>query len=800
MAKDTVFNPLSGEGKDFGAPTLRSIMDQLSAEPGEVLGAMANSLSDVATTMELLMQSVSRQSHHISRTHADRVRKHMDELAEVATSWGGSQKEALPNYLQDAVRRFVFTLDVLRERGDIFLEHEAAGCPPVLIYDYEVIISGKTLPRPCNYDLLRIIPPADMSVIDVKRPYIIIDPRAGHGGGIGGFKSDSQVGVALLKGHPVYFVSFSHMPEPGQTLADVAAAEAEFVREVQRRHPKSHKPVVTGNCQGGWATLLLAATNPDLTGPIVLNGSPVQPWGGEIGKNPMRYNGGLIGGTYQPMLWSDLGGGVFDGAHLVMNFEQLNPSRNYFSKYYDVFENPEGIRQRFLGFERWWGGFFMLNEAEIRWIVEQLFVGNRLVKHQAQLEPGRTIDIKAVKAPVIVFTSDGDNITPPQQALNWIVDSYSDENEVKVRGQRIVYMIHEQVGHLGIFVSAKIAKKEHTEVASVMKTIEALAPGLYEMMIEEETGEGHEKSFVVSFAERSFEDLRQIDDGRVEEGGHAGVARLSELQAEMYDIALRPMVRAMVNPAFSEAMRSFHPLRVQRSAMSSHNPMTSVIQTWMHALPEMPAVSSDNPYKKAEKLWAGIIEQQLDLYRDVRDAMYEASFLALWTNPFAMAFGKPMAVGRTLMSDAELRTVPEVQSALANAETGGFVEAVIRMLVMIADSRGSVRRDRLERSATVLTQDKPFSDLDMDERSRIIHEQTLVVTFDPERAIESLPKLLRTKTDRRKALDVVQYIPGRIDEMAPNTLDLLQRFHAVLDLPPMTQDILDDPLSDQPAG
>jgi hypothetical protein len=87
-----------------------------------------------------------------------------------------------------------------------------------------------------------------------------------------------------------------------------------------------------------------------------------------------------------------------------------------------------------------------------------------------------------------VFASWGDNITPPQQALNWILDTYSDESEIEIRGQRIVYMVHEKVGHLGIFVSSKIAKKEHTEVASTLKTIEALAPGLYEMKIDDYRG------------------------------------------------------------------------------------------------------------------------------------------------------------------------------------------------------------------------------------------------------------------------------------------------------------------------
>ena len=68
---------------------------------------------------------------------------------------------------------------------------------------------------------LRILPPSGVEVNDQKRPYVIIDPRAGHGPGIGGFKEDSEVGVALRAGHPVYFVIFFPEPEPGQTLIDV---------------------------------------------------------------------------------------------------------------------------------------------------------------------------------------------------------------------------------------------------------------------------------------------------------------------------------------------------------------------------------------------------------------------------------------------------------------------------------------------------------------------------------------------------------------------------------------------------
>jgi Protein of unknown function (DUF3141) len=36
--------------------------------------------------------------------------------------------------------------------------------------------------------------------------------------------------------------------------------------------------------------------------------------------------------------------------------------------------------------------------------------------------------------------------------------TYADEHEIKIRGLRIIYMVHEKVGHLGIFVSSSIAK------------------------------------------------------------------------------------------------------------------------------------------------------------------------------------------------------------------------------------------------------------------------------------------------------------------------------------------------------
>ncbi|RFO97447.1 alpha/beta hydrolase [Rhodoferax lacus] len=686
------------------------------------------------------------------------------------------------DYSLDALQRLALTLDVLRARGNNDKAHEEAGTPPVLDYDYSVVIDGRTLARPVNYQLLKILPTKGVRVLDQKRPYMIIDPRAGHGAGIGGFKPDSQVGVALRAGHPVYFVVFRQHPEPGQTLLDVMNAEAQFLREIARRHPESAKPVVVGNCQGGWATLILAAAHPELTGPLVLNGAPVATWSGQIGESAMRYNGGLLGGVLPALLMSDLGAGEFDGAHLVSNFEMLNPSRNFFGKYYDLFADVDNKRDSFLEFEKWWGGFHFTNEAEIRWIVEQLFVGNRLSKGEAQLEPGKKLDLKAIRAPIIVFASRGDNITPPQQALNWIVDTFVDEQEIRVRGQRILYMVHEKVGHLGIFVSSSVARKEHAEMASTLKTIEALTPGLYEMKIDETAGDEGNEHFFVSFHARTMQDiLTTVENDREQEKDFTAVARLSEIGAQAYDLSLRPLVQSLVTQQSADALRDAHPSRVSRKLFSDANPLLALLQPtvdWARA--ERQPAQADNPFLALERLTAHSIMQGMDLVRDLRDAAYENTFLSIYGTPWMRMLGQSGATPAPEPDVNQLREMLEVKQALECMERGDLGAAVIRMLILLAGSRGSVRRDRLERSAQVLNHTQPFQSMGPQRRSELIQQQSLIAEFEPRRALETLPALLKTQQDRQQAMDVVNHILGARSEMEPHSLELIQRLESLL--------------------
>ena len=206
----------------------------------------------------------------------------------------------------------------------------AETVPHVLSYEAELVIDGRTLQRPVNYGLVRIVPPQGVTIDPHRRPLRESSIRVrAMVLALAGSRPTAKLGVALKAGHPCYFVGFLPEPMPGQTIEDIARAEAIFLEKVIALHPDADgKPCVIGNCQGGWAVMMLAALCPELFGPIIIAGSPLSYWAGVHGKNPMRYSGGLLGGSWLTALTSDLGGGKFDGAWLVQNFENQNPGKH----------------------------------------------------------------------------------------------------------------------------------------------------------------------------------------------------------------------------------------------------------------------------------------------------------------------------------------------------------------------------------------------------------------------------------------------------------------------------------------
>ena len=671
-----------------------------------------------------------------------------------------------PNaYLTDAAQRTVLLMDTLLDRGNAYREHLDQGTPPLLKFAHELVLDGATLAEPCNYALLRIVPPPDMPPVNEdSRPLVVVDPRAGHGPGIGGFKHDSEVGVAMRAGHPVYFVTFRPQPVDGQTLFTVMHAEAQFMETVIARHPQCPaKPVVIGNCQAGWAMMALNATRPELFGPLMVVGAPLSYWAGSSTLNPMRYSGAALGGSWLASFTADLGADRFDGAYLVENFEKLNPANTLWSRYYKLWSQVDSEAERFLEFERWWGGYFRMTGSEIETIVENLFVGNRLAR--GELKDGDTaINLRAITAPIVVFASHGDNITPVPQALNWIVDTWGDERAIAAAGRTIVYVLHESVGHLGIFVGGDIARKEHDQLVSSLDVIESLPPGLYEMKLKAKAGLETQRwdqlepgDYTVNYEHRTMQDILALNpEGREEESLFSTIAKVSERNASLYKTWVRPWVQLFANRAIGDAVGKLHKLRMQRELISDALPMAALIRDMARQAREHRVhAAPDGPLQRLEQQWDQGMTEALNQYRDRRDAQAVELARSLY-GPQGLGFWfKPDVPDSEL---AHARALEDMEAArlavLKDIGRGGVAEAVCRIILAGMVSIGAFERRslRLARLLALLPQAERSAIPANVNWIQLLKEQARITAVAPVEALNALEQMLPDTARRELAL------------------------------------------------
>src|SRR5262249_17063235 len=664
-------------------------------------------------------------------------------------------------YAIDAFQRGVLFLDVMRQRGNQYREHMAETVPNVLDYKAELVIDGRTLERPVNYALVRIVPPAGGEINPKLRPVIVVDPPAGHGPGIGGFKADSEIGVVFKAGHPCYFVGFLPDPVPGQTIGDIARAEAIFIEKVAAEYPDANgKPCVIGNCQAGWAIMMVAALRPELFGPIIVAGSPLSYWAGVRGKYPMRYSGGLLGGSWLTALASDLGHGKFDGAWLVQNFENQNPANTLWTKQYNLYSKIDTEAPRYLGFEKWWGGHVNLIAEETQFIVDQLFIGNNLAAGRIKTPDGTTIDLRNIRSPIVVFCSKGDNITPPQQALGWILDLYDSVDDIRANGQTIVYTIHETVGHLGIFVSGGVAKKEHGEFSSNIDLIDTLPPGLYEAIFEDKTAETVNPglafgNWVMRCEARTLEDIRALGGNDIaDERRFATAARVSEINLALYRTFAQPMVRALVGTPVADWIRQMHPLRLQYEMFSDQNPAMAPIAALAEQVrKDRNSVASNNPFVAMQKNFSNQIVSALDSWRESSEKLAERPLLAVSGSPPPKA-----AVGIDPAGTQRPRKAPKnplhgellrkrIEELRSRTAAGGLRAAVIRALIYAGMNRRSIDERGFEMARHIR---EAHSDMSVADFKALVREQFNILSIDQEAALAAIPSMLPLDAETRE--------------------------------------------------
>ena len=437
-----------------------------------------------------------------------------------------------------------------------------------------------------------------------------------------------------------------------------------------------------------------------------------------------------------------------------------------------------------------------MTKQEYRAIVDNLFVGNQLARG-IKLPSGPKIDLKNITSPVVVFASWGDNISPPQQALNWIEDVYGHEDRIVALGHVIVYLLAEDAGHLSIFVGARVARKEHRELISVMDMLDELPPGLYEMVIEERPKHRSpldidQDTYTVRFETRTMDDIRALNpDRRSGEALFSTINQVSQRTERLYESLYGPIVRALSNEATARVVRWLHPLRVRQYLFSDLNPSLAAlpliaepVRQHRHPAPE------DNAFLQLEHAVSEQIVATLNYYRDLRDS---------WTvRMVKLAYG-PLGLGAFFPPEPPMEAKAEqTAEEQANAEhaalrgefeRGGFPEAVVRMLIAVIKKRGAIDRRSFLIAHELSEHRRGLPELSEADLHSLMAKQALLMQLDPEAALEVLPRLLPSEADREQAVALVARVmmlePDLSDpdspaaKMAQKYLDLEPNWHMI---------------------
>jgi hypothetical protein len=326
-------------------------------------------------------------------------------------------------------------------------------------------------------------------------------------------------------------------------------------------------------------------------------------------------------------------------------------------------------------------------------------------------------------------------------------------DDIRAHGQTIVYAVHETVGHLGIFVSGSVAKKEHDEFASNIDLIDVLPPGLYEAVMIPKDADGASAdliggNYLVRFETRTLDDIRALGCNDDEDDRQfAAVARVSEINLGLYCTFAQPWVRTWTNEGFAQWMRQLHPLRLQYEMLSHANPFMRPLRAWAEEVrKDRRPVPGDNVFWQAQEQFADWMEATLDAGREVRDRVAEAWFHAVYGSPLVQALvglKGPDGSPRRRPGDDPVQkafVAQRVEELIGAITDGGPREAAIRALLYVRLPEGVVD----ERGFNLLRRmrNEPGSGLTLAEFKTLVREQFFMLLLDERRAVDAIPAMV----------------------------------------------------------
>ena len=194
----------------------------------------------------------------------------------------------------------------------------------------------------------------------------------------------------MKAGHPCYFVGFLPEPMPGQTIETHRARRGGLPREGHRaasggRRQALRDRQLPGRLGGDDARRAPArAVRPDhhrRLAAVLLGGRARQVSDALLRRAARRQ----LADRARPAISAPASSTAPGWCRISRT---RIPSNTLWTKQYNLYSKIDTEAERYLDFERWWGGHVNLNAEEIQFIVDELFVGNNLAAGRIKTSDG----------------------------------------------------------------------------------------------------------------------------------------------------------------------------------------------------------------------------------------------------------------------------------------------------------------------------------------------------------------------------------------------------------------------------
>jgi poly(3-hydroxyalkanoate) synthetase len=281
-------------------------------------------------------------------------------------------------------------------------------------------------------------------------PTLVLPPQAGHDSCIVDYSPEQSQMRAILGAGLTRAFSLDWI---GATDSTKDATIEDYLAAVDAAVDHIGEPVnLIGDCQGGWLAAIYAALHPERVRTLTLAGAPVDFHAGEsaIHRWVQALTPGGSMAFYRRIVAA--GGGMLHGESMLAGFVLIRPD-NEVSRQLGLLANlhdPEHV-ERYGAFEDWYKHTQAIPGAFYLWIVEHLFLHNRLIRGALEIDAA-PVDLARIDMPVNLLAGAGDHITPPAQV-------YATADAVSTSTPKIARFLSTG-GHLGLFMGRE-ALRDH---------------------------------------------------------------------------------------------------------------------------------------------------------------------------------------------------------------------------------------------------------------------------------------------------------------------------------------------------